>query len=192
MGNGGIDYNYFQFYKIKFASGRDLDIRKASDTISGVVANETFVKMMGWNNQQALGQEVYPGWDGKKYKILGVVKDFYVTGVDKPIDPILFYNYDRTYIKNSLTSLQIKLSGNDINGTLKRIEEFWNTKAEPGYPFEYTFIDKAFARTYAKYEKQKLLFSILNSVVLVVALLGLFALSSLMIDQKLKDVAIKH
>ena len=127
----------------------------------------------------------------KKYKILGVVKDFYVTGVDKPIDPILFYNYDRTYIKNSLTSLQIKLSGNDINGTLKRIEEFWNTKAEPGYPFEYTFIDKAFARTYAKYEKQKLLFSILNSVVLVVALLGLFALSSLMIDQKLKDVAIK-
>ncbi|MCT3789336.1 ABC transporter permease [Elizabethkingia anophelis] len=192
VGNGGIDYNYFQFYKIKFASGRDLDIRKASDTISGVVANETFVKMMGWNNQQALGQEVYPGWDGKKkYKILGVVKDFYVTGVDKPITPILFYNYDRTYIKNSLTSLQIKLSGNDINGTLKRIEEFWNTKAEPGYPFEYTFIDKAFARTYAKYEKQKLLFSILNSVVLLVALLGLFALSSLMIDQKLKDVAIK-
>ena len=122
---------------------------------------------------------------------MGVVKDFYVTGVDKPITPILFYNYDRTYIKNSLTSLQIKLSGNDINGTLKRIEEFWNTKAELGYPFEYTFIDKAFARTYAKYEKQKLLFSILNSVVLVVALLGLFALSSLMIDQKLKDVAIK-
>jgi putative ABC transport system permease protein len=30
------------------------------------VANETFVKMMGWNNQQALGQEIYPGWDGKK------------------------------------------------------------------------------------------------------------------------------
>nr|WP_199161825.1 FtsX-like permease family protein [Elizabethkingia sp. ASV34] len=192
VGNGGVDYNYFQFYKIKLASGRDLDIHKASDTISGVVANETFVKMMGWNNQQALEKEIYPGWDGKKrYKILGVVKDFYVTGVDKPITPILFYNYDRTYIKNSLTSLQIKLSGNDISGTLKRIEEFWSTKAEPGYPFEYTFIDKAFARTYAKYEKQKLLFSILNSVVLAVALLGLFALSSLMIDQKLKDVAIK-
>ncbi|OPB88789.1 ABC transporter permease [Elizabethkingia ursingii] len=192
VGNGGVDYNYFQFYKIKFATGRNIDIRKTSDTISGAVANETFVKMMGWNNQQALGKEVYPGWDGKKkYKILGVVKDFYVTGVDKPIDPILFYNYDRTYIKNSLTGLQIKLSGNDINGTIKRIEEFWNTKAEPGYPFEYTFVDKSFARTFAKYEKQKLLFSILNSVVLVVALSGLFALSSLMIDQKLKEVAIK-
>ncbi|CAM3640201.1 ABC transporter permease [Elizabethkingia occulta] len=192
VGNGGIDYNYFQFYKIKFASGRNIDIHKTSDTISGAVANETFVKMMGWNNQQALGKEVYPGWDGKKkYKILGVVKDFYVTGVDKPIDPILFYNYDRTYIKNSLTGLQIKLSGNDINGTIKRIEEFWNTKAEPGYPFEYTFVDKSFARTFTKYEKQKILFSILNSVVLVVALSGLFALSSLMIDQKLKEVAIK-
>lgn len=66
VGNGGIDYNYFQFYKIKFASGRNIDIHKTSDTISGAVANETFVKMMGWNNQQALGKEVYPGWDGKK------------------------------------------------------------------------------------------------------------------------------
>ncbi|WP_238828232.1 hypothetical protein [Elizabethkingia miricola] len=63
-----------------------------------------------------------------------------------------------TYIKNSLTSLQIKLSGNDIDGTLKRIEEFWSTKAELGYPFEYTFIDKAFARTYANMKNKNFCF----------------------------------
>jgi putative ABC transport system permease protein len=34
-------------------------------------------------------------------------------------------------------------------------------------------------------------FTILNIIVLTVALLGLFALSSLLIEQKLKDVAIK-
>lgn len=189
---GGIDYNYFKFYKMKFASGRDMDLRFASDTINGTVANESFIKKMGWNKDQALGKEVFPGWEHKKkYKILGVVKDFYINGVDKPVEPMLFFNYDRNWAKNNMSNLQIKISQNDINGTLERIKEFWTTKAEPGYPYEYEFVDKQFAKTFEKFQKQQTLFTTLNIVVLVIALLGLFALSSLLIDQKLKDVAIK-
>jgi len=193
VGVGGIDYNFFRFYKIKFVAGRDLDLRYASDTISGAIANETFVKKMGWNPRQALGKEILPGWEekNKKYKILGVVKDFYVTGVDKPVEPVVMFNYDRNWVKNNMGNLQIKLSGNDIDGTLERIKEFWLTKAEPGYPFDYEFVDKQFARTFEKFQKQQTLFTTLNIVVLVIALLGLFALSSLLIEQKLKDVAIK-
>lgn len=193
VGVGGIDYNFFKFYKIKFVAGRDLDLRYASDTISGTIANETFVKKMGWNPQQALGKEILPGWEQKneKYKITGVVKDFYVTGVDKPVDPILMFNYDRNWVKNNMANLQIKISGHDINGTLERIKDFWMTKAEPGYPFDYEFVDKQFAKTFEKFQKQQTLFTTLNIVVLVIALLGLFALSSLLIEQKLKDVAIK-
>lgn len=190
---GGIEENYFRFYDMNIVAGNDLNWKKASDTISGTVVNETFVKKMGWNNQQALGKEILPGWeDKKKYKILGVVKDFYYGGVDKPIEPAAFYNYDRNWSKNNMTNLQIKLNGNDIGGTLERIKEFWLTKAEPGYPFDYQFIDKQFAKTFEKFQKQQTLFTILNIVVLVVALLGLFALSSLLIEQKLKDVAIKR
>ncbi|WP_313598945.1 ABC transporter permease [Epilithonimonas vandammei] len=189
---GGIDYNYFKFYKMKFASGRDLDLRFASDTINGTVANESFIKKMGWNKDQALGKEVYPGWEQKKkYKILGVVKDFYINGVDKPVEPMLFFNYDRNWAKNNMGNLQIKISKNDVNGTLERIKEFWITKAEPGYPYDYNFVDKQFAKTFEKFKKQQTLFTTLNIVVLVIALLGLFALSSLLIEQKLKDVAIK-
>lgn len=189
---GGIDYNYFKFYKIKFTSGRDIDLRFASDTISGAIANETFIKKMGWNQNQALGKEVIPGWEHKKkYQILGVIKDFYINGVDKPIEPMLFFNYDRNWAKNNMSNLQIKIYQNDISGTLERIREFWTTKAEPGYPYDFEFVDKQFAKTYEKFLKQQTLFTALNIVVLVIALLGLFALSSLLIEQKLKDVAIK-
>lgn len=192
VGVGGIEYNYFKFYKMKFVSGRDIDLRLASDTISGAIANETFIKQMGWNKDNALGKEIYPGWEEKKkYKIVGVLKDFYVNGVDKPVEPMLFFNYDRNWAKNNMANLQIKLSGDDIDGTLERIKQFWLTKAEPGYLFEYEFVDKQFAKTFEKFQKQQTLFTILNIVVLLVALLGLFALSSLLIEQKLKDVAIK-
>lgn len=192
VGVGGIEYNYFKFYKMKFVSGRDIDLRLASDTISGAIANEAFIRKMGWNKSNALGKEVLPGWeDKKKYKIIGVLKDFYISGVDKPVEPMLYFNYDRNWSKDNMANLQIKLSGDDIDGTLERIKQFWLTKAEPGYPFEYEFVDKQFAKTFEKFQKQQTLFTILNIVVLLVALLGLFALSSLLIEQKLKDVAIK-
>lgn len=191
-GLGAIDENYLRFYKIQFLSGRDLNWKIASDTINGAVVNETFAKKLGYNSKSALGKEILTGWDDrKKYKILGVVKDFYYNGVDKPIEPVVFFNYDRTWVKNNMSNLQIKLSGDDIDGTLEQIKEFWLTKAEPGYPFEYEFVDKQFAKTFERFQKQQTLFTMLNIVVLVIALLGLFALSSLLIEQKLKDIAIK-
>ncbi len=189
---GGIEENYFKFYDIKILQGKDLDWKKASDTASGAVVNETFVRKIGWNIREAIGKEILPGWeDKKKYKILGVAKDFYYGGVDKPIDAAVFYNYKRNWAKNNMVNLQIKIDKNDIAGTLERIKEFWITKAEPGYPYDFEFVDKQFAKTYEKFQKQQTLFTTLNIVVLVIALLGLFALSSLLIEQKLKDVAIK-
>lgn len=191
-GLGAIDENYFRFYNIKFLSGKDMNWKIASDTINGAVVNEAFAKKLGYNTKTALGKEILTGWDDrKKYKILGVVKDFYYGGVAKPITPTVFFNYDRNWVKNNMSSLHIKVSGNDMEGTLERIKEFWLTKAEPGYPFEYEFVDKQFAKTFEQFQKQQTLFTTLNIVVLVIALLGLFALSSLLIEQKLKDVAIK-
>ncbi len=189
---GGIDENYFKFYKIKMASGRDLDWKKASDTINGAVVNETFAKKMGWNDQQALGKELKTGWEeNKNYKIIGVVKDFYINGVNEPVTPAVFFNYNRNWAKNQMNGVQIKLSKNDIDGTITRIRDFWTKEVDEGYPFDYSFVDKNFQKTFQKFENQKTLFSVLNMVVLAVALLGLFSLSSLLIEQKLKDVAIK-
>ncbi|MCU7618417.1 ABC transporter permease [Chryseobacterium sp. PBS4-4] len=189
---GGIDENFLRFYDVKFLSGRDLDWKKTSDTISGAVVNETFAGKLGYNPKTALDKEFFTGWDGKKkYKILGVVKDINYAGVEQQVMPIVYFNYDRNWVKNNMNNIQIKLSKDDINGTLERIKEFWLTKAEPGYPYEFQFVDKQFAKTFEKFQKQQTLFTILNIVVLVIALLGLFALSSLLIEQKLKDVAIK-
>jgi len=90
-----------------------------------------------------------------------------------------------------MTNLQIKLSGDNIEENLAQIKHYWETAVEPGYPFNGSFVNKQFAKTFDKFQKQQTLFTALNIVVLVIALLGLFALSSLLIEQKLKDVAIK-
>ena len=192
-GIGAIDFNYFKFYKIKFLAGRDLNSRLTTDTTRGLVVNETFVKKMKWSPAEAIGKEINSGMDedSNNMLIIGVVKDFHYGSVQYDVFPMIFFNYQRYWARNQMTNLQIKLSSENIIENTERIKKYWETEVEPGYPFEGDFVNKNFARTFDKYKKQRLLFSILNSVVLAVALLGLFALSSLMIEQKLKDVAIK-
>src|SRR5690606_23037620 len=53
------------------------------------------------------------------------------------------------------------------------------------------FVDKDFARTYETYVKQKDLFSLLNVVVIIIALFGLFALASYSIQRRMKEIAIR-
>jgi putative ABC transport system permease protein len=58
-------------------------------------------------------------------------------------------------------------------------------------PFKYDFVDKQYARTYESYVKQKNLFSLLNFIVIMIALFGLFALASYSIQRRMKEIAIR-
>lgn len=190
--HGSMDYNYLQFMGVKLIKGRWLDPALASDTINSAIVNEAFVKKFGWTNEQAFQNNFQPGFDTKKYKIVGIVKDFNLKSLQYKVDPVIFFHYKETDWKRFYVyNIQVKIKPNDIDGTVNRIKKFWGTTAEPGYPFMYYFINQKFAKTFEEYQKQQTLFTILNAMVLMVALLGLFALSSLMIEQKLKDVAIR-
>ena len=190
--HGAMDYNYLQMMGVKLKTGRWLDPKLSSDTINTVIINEALVKEFGWNDQEALTKKIKPGFDNKPYQIVGIVKDFNLAGLNQKVNPVVFFHYLETQWKrNQIYNMQVKLKKDEMPATVERLKNFWETKAEPGYPFNYSFVNKEFAKTFEKYQKQQTLFTILNIIVLTVALLGLFALSSLLIEQKLKDVAIK-
>lgn len=190
--HGTMDYDYLQFIGVKLLKGRWLDPHLASDTINSILVNEALVRKFGWKTDQVLGREIRPGFDYKPYKIVGIVKDFNIRSLKSEIEPITFFHYKETEWKRyNMNNIQLKIKADDIEGTVKRLKNYWMNSVEPGYPFDSYFIDKNFAKTFETYQKQQLLFTILNAMVLMVALLGLFALSSLMIEQKLKDVAIR-
>jgi putative ABC transport system permease protein len=190
--HGSMDYDYLQFIGVKLLKGRWLNPKLASDTINTVLVNEAFVRKFGWTNDQAMKREIKPGFDYKPYKIVGIVKDFNIRSLKSEVEPIIFFHYRETEWKRfNMNNIQFKIKADDIDGTVNRIKDYWTSKVEQGYPFNGYFINKQFAKSFEKYQKQQTLFTILNAMVLMVALLGLFALSSLMIEQKLKDVAIR-
>ena len=190
--HGSMDYDYLQFIGVKLLKGRWLNPKLASDTINTVLVNEAFVRKFGWTNDQAIKREIKPGFDYKPYKIVGIVKDFNIRSLKSEVEPIIFFHYRETEWKRfNMNNIQFKIKADDIDGTVNRLKDYWTSKVEQCYPFNGYFINKQFAKSFEKYQKQQTLFTILNAMVLLVALLGLFALSSLMIEQKLKDVAIR-
>jgi putative ABC transport system permease protein len=61
----------------------------------------------------------------------------------------------------------------------------------PNQPFRYTFMDESYARMYQDVERTGNLFAGFSMLAILVACLGLFALSSFMAEQRKKEVSIR-
>ena len=121
-----------------------------------------------------------------------MMKDYHVYGFDHKIPPIFAMHwkaFDGSH--RNFRYVQFKIKAENIKETTEAIEDYWLKNVEQGYPFSYRFLDEQFARTYKKFQKQQQLFLVLTSMVIIISLLGLFALATLTIQQRLKEVAIR-
>lgn len=181
-----VDFGMFEMMKIEVVEGRSLDQQHASDTITSVVINETAQKLM--NMKEPIGKELII--KERKLKIIGVVKDFNLLSPEVEVSGMYFYHLKTVDIAQNINKVFVKLKSDSIENTITDIEKLW-TKMDTEYPFKYDFVDKQYARTYESYVKQKNLFSLLNIVVIGIALFGLFALASYSIQRRMKEIAIR-
>lgn len=191
-----VDFNYLQTMEVKLLKGRFLDKNKASDTIKNVLINETLAKAFNIYDDP-IGKKIKPGFTDennnvKVFEVVGMVQDYHTFGFDSKIEPTMMFHWNTfDWMKRNFWWVQFKVKSSDVQETLKVVENYWKENVEQGYPFNPQFLNKRFERTYKKYQKQQTLFFILTSVVIIVSLLGLFALATLTIQQRLKEVAIR-
>ncbi|ALM49014.1 multidrug ABC transporter substrate-binding protein [Flavobacterium psychrophilum] len=186
--NMAVDFEMLDMLKIKVVKGRNLSPALSSDTINSVLVNETAVRMMG--EKDPIGKEIK--WNDEKLKIVGVVKDFHFQNINEPIPPMTFFHFKTIdWMFGNVNGITIKVKAENMEQTLAGLEKLWTTKIDTDYPFDYAFVNANFANTYKAYVKQKDLFSLLNVVVILIALFGLFALSSYSIQRRMKEIAIR-
>ncbi|MGK0328738.1 ABC transporter permease [Polaribacter sp.] len=184
-----VDYNYFEVLDIQILKGRAFEEEIASDTIGNILINETLAKTLNIYDDP-IGKDIKTRFGSGQ--VIGMVQDYNVDGLDREIRPTVFMHWNSIdFLKSMLTTIQVKVKPNNVLETLGFLEEYWQENVEQGYPFNSSFVNKRFARTYKKYQNQQILFFILTSVVILISLLGLFALATLTIQQRLKEVAIR-
>lgn len=187
--NMGVDFGLLEMLNVKLIKGRALTPELASDTASTMLINKTTWERMG--EKEPIGKEIE--WNGTKLKIVGVVDNFHLYGIQEKIPPMVFFHIKTIpWMQTNINRIYVKVDPQQMDQTIADMEKFWTQKIDTDYPFKYDFVNKEFARTYETYVKQRNLFSLLNIVVIAIALFGLFALASYSIERRIKEIAIRR
>jgi putative ABC transport system permease protein len=178
-----VDYDFIKTLGIKIVNGRDFQKDMPSDTLKGVVVNETFVNRMGW--KEPLGKKVELGDSNTvRAQVVGIMKDYHQTGMYNAVESLLLI-----YRSNN-NVIYIKMNGENNKATISFIESKWR-EIYPDQPFTYTFLSERFNRQFEADEKRGLIFTMFTVLAIFIACLGLFGLASYMVEQRTKEIGIR-
>lgn len=178
-----VDHDFIDALEIKIVEGRDFQLDMPSDTLTGVVVNETLVKRMGWSDP--IGKRAEVGDESTvRARVIGVMADYHQTGMYNEIESLLLVYRERNNI------VYVKLSGNNTEQTLSFIENTWK-EVFPDQPYSYTFLKERFNRQFEADEKRGLIFTMFTILAILIACMGLFGLASYMVEQRTKEVGIR-
>jgi putative ABC transport system permease protein len=176
-----VDSDYLKVFGIDLTAGENLI---DSDTINGLIVNESLAKIAGFDNTADIVGKEIDLW-GKHLPVKGVVKDFHTTSLEKPIEPVILF----TNI-NDFRKLSIKIKPADIDETLLAVQARWS-QTYPEYIFSYIFLDDQIYNLYRGDRKMTTLLNIFSFVAVFIGCLGLFGLVTFMANRKTKEIGLR-
>ncbi|WP_215239645.1 ABC transporter permease [Dyadobacter helix] len=176
------DYDYIQTLGIKLLDGRNFSRDRATDA-NAVIISQKLAKDLNLKNP--VGKHI-TNWSnsGNDLEIIGVVENFHFESLKDNIQGLCMQ------LGNSPGIVSVKVNTSDMKGTLRSITRVWNTLS-PNQPIRYTFMDQSFAQMYGDVNRMGLIFSSFSVLAIIVACMGLFALSAFMVEQRSKEISIR-
>ncbi|MFW5962874.1 MAG: ABC transporter permease [Bacteroidota bacterium] len=172
--------DYDKILDLEILKGRYFSEEFTSDS-NAYVLNERAVEMLGLENP--VGSTIYhnesPG------EVIGVMRNYHVESLKEEIMPVA-HSQRRQYFGYLLVKTRL----DNINETLERIETRLSNIDE-GYIFEYEFIDDYFKAMYDEEERMNKTSLYSAAIAIIIALLGLYALTSFVVIKRRKEIGIR-
>ncbi|MBA7531339.1 hypothetical protein ES705_23551 [subsurface metagenome] len=182
-----VHHDFREAFGLQMVEGRFLSSSITSDTAVCVI-NEAAAREL--NMDSILGTQLeMPGFaeeKGKKFKIIGVVRNFHFESVDKEIEPLVI----SLMPGNQEGFLNVRLSSKGIEKSIKYLEETWEEYTSE-YPFIYFFLDKDFDQNYRSVIRTGRILYLFSLLSIFVACLGLFGLVSFTSNQRIREIGIR-
>ncbi|HTM93384.1 MAG TPA: FtsX-like permease family protein, partial [Flavisolibacter sp.] len=175
-----VDRDYLKTMGIKLIAGRDFFREENSDSASAII-NKAMAAELGLNNP--IGQRITNGWE--TFTVIGVANDFNFESMKQEIRPLCL-----VLGNNRASIISVKINGADAENAIASISSIWKSFA-PNQPFRYTFMDESFASMYADVQRTGSIFTSFAVFAIIIACLGLFALSAFMAEQRAKEIGIR-
>ncbi|MEX2593450.1 MAG: ABC transporter permease [Anditalea sp.] len=182
-----IDYNFIPAFNVDLVAGRNFS--EGIDDQYTMIMNVEAIHALGFEDpQEAIGYEVT--WGNEhigKAEIVGVV-DFRSTSFNHQNYPVA---YTSTFFPFKYLSIRFdKINGENARQNIALVENNWEA-IFPEIPFEYFFLDDFFNSQYQEEQKFSQLLGIFTLLAIIVACLGLYAIASLTVLQRTKEVGVR-
>jgi putative ABC transport system permease protein len=189
------DENYIPTLKVRLSIGRNFSKEKPGDE-SRVILNETAVAQIGWKlDESVIGKKIQlPGSD-IFFEVIGVVKDYNYWTLGNPIEPMAIFHLknDQLFGGGAKQYLVARIDGKTADGwknTVAQLEALYKQKAGD-FPFEYTFVDQAFANTFKGESNFAKTLTIMACLCILIASLGLLGMIVYALEQRTKEIGIR-
>jgi putative ABC transport system permease protein len=183
MGLYYADYEHQEVLRFELKDGRYFSRDFPSDSLA-ILINEAAAKEFGFENP--VGEEILYNDDGngiKKYKVIGVIKDFNFESFKSQVRPLSIM------LAENANNVMIRYEGTPAD-LIAGVEKLWKAQA-PNEPFEYTFLDENFDRLFRAEQRMGHLFTVFSALAIFIACLGLFALAAFTSEQRTKEIGIR-
>lgn len=179
------DDKVVQTMGLRLLAGRDLDLATYKTDSSGMIINQSMAKLMGHQNpDQALGKTIDD--NGRSWTIIGVVEDFILHSPFGGSVPLVIQGAHGWF-----NILHVKYTNKyAIKELLSKVEKVF-TKYNPAYPFEFKFVDEAYAKKFEDANKIAKMSTMFAGFSIFISCLGMFGLISFMAVNRRKEIAIR-
>lgn len=185
------DEDIVETLDLKIVAGEDFtsaDIKDSDPAIHGdnigytFMLNESAAKALGWTPQEAVGKRVEKRVEGT---VRAVVKDFHFRSLHEEISPLIIFMDKRV-----VQFMFVKIEDANVAATLDVLETLWKDRV-PHRPFEYQFLDENYAALYKAEQSIAAVFTTFSIIAILLACLGLFALTAYSMVQRTKEIGIR-
>ncbi|MBL0744505.1 ABC transporter permease [Chryseolinea lacunae] len=184
IANMSVDYDFLKSYDMELVAGRGFSREHGTDAEEGYVVNETAVREFKWETpQNALGKTVNK--EGKKGKVIGVVKDFNFASLSTPMSALVL-DLDA----DQFTTLSITFQNANGQDIINKLEADWN-KLFPEKAFEYGFLDDALNGQYNNYRDFGTIIQAFTGIAILISCLGVYGLVLFTVQRKVKEIGVR-
>ncbi len=179
-----VGRDYINTMNLKMAAGREFDAEMEGDYTNSILITQNLAANYGWKDKEAIGKKMFI--DSVNYSVVGVLKDFQVDQLFDPQEPVVM----KLGKENRYQFLVLQAKVSDLESVYARTRDAWK-KIFPMKPFtgfyQNEITNEAFQVT-NNIAKIFLWFAIIS---ILLTATGLFALVSLTVVKKMKEIALR-
>jgi ABC-type antimicrobial peptide transport system permease subunit len=182
----GTTGDFVKTMGITLLSGRDIDAAKYKSDSTAILLNESAVRAM--RMKDPIGQLVRQGTAGDQFHVVGVIKDFILESpFTKNIAPMIIQGPKDIWLQ----VIHFKLNPAHSTAADLALAEKAYHRYNPAYPFEYKFVDEAYAKKFKAEQQIDKLSALFTALTIFISCLGLFALAAYTAENRIREIGVR-